>query len=115
MHLSTPLQILLIFLSTFEFLRIFGLNCVVIWQSGSDVTVPSIRPPVASPAGLPAVPTVADPRGVLPPPLVVPGGIRKSWLSLRNLYLVGSGCSRRYQRRSDRCPSYSGLRDWRGP
>jgi hypothetical protein len=36
--------------------------CIV----GPWVTVPSIRPPVAPPAGFPAVPTVVDPNGAPP-------------------------------------------------
>src|SRR6202012_4245883 len=34
--------------------------------AGPGVTVPSMRPPTAPPAGLPAVPTVVEPRGALP-------------------------------------------------
>jgi hypothetical protein len=41
-------------------------------MAGPEVTVPSIRPPVAPPAGLPAVPTVVEPAGALPPPDVDP-------------------------------------------
>ncbi|MHB0772462.1 hypothetical protein ACYCVF_25930 [Bradyrhizobium sp. 1.29L] len=43
-----------------------------IWSSpgndGPGVTVPSIRPLLVPPAGLPGRPTVVDPRGPGPPP-----------------------------------------------
>nr|GAJ34387.1 hypothetical protein BDOA9_0135850 [Bradyrhizobium sp. DOA9] len=42
-----------------------------IWSSpsseGPGVTVPSMRPTLAPPAGLPGRPTVVDPRGPAPP------------------------------------------------
>jgi hypothetical protein len=62
-----PLQMLFIFLSTLESwassARMASSPCI----AGPEVTVPSIRPPVAPPAGLPAVPTVVEPIGAPPP------------------------------------------------
>ena len=61
---------LLIFLSTFEFCASSSLITLSLGVSGPPfVTVPSMRPPVAPPAGLPAVPAVIDPRGPPPPEL----------------------------------------------
>jgi hypothetical protein len=63
---------LLIFLSTLESCasssRMASSPCI----AGPEVTVPSIRPPVAPPAALPAVPTVVEPIGALPAPDVDP-------------------------------------------
>src|SRR3984893_3224189 len=57
---------LLIFLSTLESCassaRIASSPCI----AGPGVTVPSMRPPTAPPAGLPTVPTVVEPRGAPP-------------------------------------------------
>jgi hypothetical protein len=65
-----PLQMLLIFLSTLESselsIRMASSPCI----GGPGPTVPSMRPPVAPPAGLPEVPTVVEPIGA-PPPLDV--------------------------------------------
>jgi hypothetical protein len=55
----------LIFLSTFEFWSSSALITLSPGMCGPWVTVPSMRPPTAPPAGLPAVPTV--PRGPSPP------------------------------------------------
>jgi hypothetical protein len=65
-----PLQMLLTFLSTMESEElsapITSSPCIL----GPGVTVPSIRPSTAPPAGFPAVPTVVEPTGA-PPALEV--------------------------------------------
>jgi hypothetical protein len=61
-----PLQMLLIFLSTFESTESSARMESSPGITGPEVTVPSMRPPVAPPAGLPAVPTVVEPRGAPP-------------------------------------------------
>src|ERR1700722_15961304 len=60
-----PLQMLLIFLSTLESCESSAFIVSSPGIEGPGVTVPSMRPPTAPPAGF-AVPTVVDPRG--PPP-----------------------------------------------
>lgn len=62
-----PLQILLIFLSTFKSCASSALIASSPGSAGPEVTVPSMRPAAAPPAGLPAVPTVVDPLGAAPP------------------------------------------------
>jgi hypothetical protein len=66
MRLQHPLQMLLIFLSTLESWASSSRMTSSPCMRGPAVTVPSIRPPVAPPAGLPAVPTVDEPRGTPP-------------------------------------------------
>jgi hypothetical protein len=60
---------LLTFLSTVESCELSALIASSPGIAGPDVTVPSMRPPTAPPAGLPAVPTVVEPIGA--PPVVV--------------------------------------------
>jgi hypothetical protein len=65
-----PLQMLLTFLSTIESCVLSALIVSSPCILGPAVTVPSMRPPTAPPAGFPAVPTVVEPMGA-PPALEV--------------------------------------------
>src|SRR6202035_3649581 len=65
-QLQHPLQMLLIFLSTIESCELSARIVSSPGIVGPEVTVPSMRPPTAPPAGLPAVPTVVEPIGALP-------------------------------------------------
>jgi hypothetical protein len=67
-----PLQMPLIFLSTFESGELSARIVSSPGRVGPDVTVPSMRPPVAPPAGFPALPTVVEPVGAPPVPEVDP-------------------------------------------
>jgi hypothetical protein len=57
---------LLTFLSTTESCELSARIASSPGIAGPDVTVPSMRPPTAPPAGLPAVPTVVEPIGAPP-------------------------------------------------
>jgi hypothetical protein len=57
---------LLICLSTLESCELSARIVSSPGSVGPEVTVPSMRPPTAPPAGLPAVPTVVDPVGAPP-------------------------------------------------
>src|SRR6202035_5393473 len=70
--LQHPLQMLLTFLSTVESCELSALIASSPGIAGPDVTVPSMRPPTAPPAGLPAVPTVVEPIGAPPVAVVDP-------------------------------------------